>query len=92
LSAISDHAPCTGLTVKQADVDYFDAATVQSEWLAGFMTAMKHGVVEPTMQITAGPAAIDDWIRTWCERHPIQVLVHAVAVFSREQFLTELSK
>ena len=40
LSAVSDHAPGTGMTVKQADVDYFDAATVQSEWLAGFMTAM----------------------------------------------------
>ena len=36
LSAVSDHAPGTGMTVKQADVDY----TVQSEWLAGFMTAM----------------------------------------------------
>jgi hypothetical protein len=34
LSAVSDHAPGTGMTVKQADVDYFDAATVQSEWLA----------------------------------------------------------
>jgi hypothetical protein len=92
LSAVSDHAPGTGLTVKQADVDYFDAATVQSEWLAGFMTAMNMVWSEPTMQITAGAAAIDDWIRTWCERHPTQVLVHAAAAFAREQFLTQLSK
>jgi hypothetical protein len=47
---------------------------------------------EPTMQITAGAAAIDDWIRKWCEQHPTQVLVHAAAAFTREQFLAQLSK
>jgi hypothetical protein len=41
LSAVSDHAPGTSLTVKQADVDYFDAATVRSEWLVGFMPGSK---------------------------------------------------
>jgi len=41
LSAVSDHAPGTGMTVKQADVEYFDAATVRSEWLAGFMPGSK---------------------------------------------------
>jgi len=41
LSAVSDHAPGTGMTVKQADMDYFDAATVRSEWLAGFMPGSK---------------------------------------------------
>jgi hypothetical protein len=92
LSAASNHPPGTGMTAKQADVDYFDAATVQSEWLAGFMTAMNMVWSEPTMQITAGAAAIDDWIRKWCERHPTQVLVHAAAAFTREQFLTQLSK
>jgi hypothetical protein len=40
LSAVSDHAPGTGMQIKQADGEYFDAAFVQSEWLAGFMTAM----------------------------------------------------
>ena len=55
-SAVSVHAPGTGMTVKQADVDYFDAATVQSEWLAGFITAMNMVWSEPTMQITAGAA------------------------------------
>jgi hypothetical protein len=92
LSAVSDHAPGTGMTVKQADVGYFDAATVQSEWLAGFMTAMNMVWSEPTMQITAGAAEMDDWIRKWCERSPSQVLVHAAAAFAREQFLTQLSK
>ena len=92
LSAASDHPPGTGMTVKQGDVDYFDAATVQSEWLAGFMTAMNLVWSEPTMQITAGAAAIDDWIRKWCEQHPTQVLVHAAAAFTREQFLAQLSK
>ena len=77
LSAVSDHAPGTGITMKQADMDYFDAATVQSEWLAGFMTAMNMVWSEPTMQITAGAAVIDDWIKKWCERNPTQMLVHA---------------
>jgi hypothetical protein len=92
LSAVSDHAPGTGMTVKQADVNYFDAATVQSEWLAGFVTAMNMVWSEPTMQITAGAAAIDDWIRKWCKQNPTQVLVHAAGAFAREQFLTQLSK
>jgi hypothetical protein len=92
LSAVSDHAPGTGMTVKQADMDYFDAATVQSEWLAGFMTAMNMVWSEPTMQIMAGAAVIDDWIKKWCERNPTQMLVHAAAAFARDQFLTQLSK
>jgi len=92
LSAASDHPPGTGMTVKRADVVYFDAASVQPEWLAGFMTAMNMVWAEPAMQITAGPAVIDDWIRKWCERNPTQALVHAAAAFSREQFLAQLSK
>ena len=92
LSAISDHAPGTGMKVQQADVDYFDKAYVQSEWLGGFMTAMNMMWAEPTMQIAADPAAIDVWIRKWCEQDPTQVLVQAAAAFVREQFLTQLSK
>jgi hypothetical protein len=92
LSAASDHSPGTGMTVKRADVVYFDAATLQSEWLAGFMTVMNMVWAEPAMQITAWPAVIDDWIRKWCERNPTQALVHAAAAFSREQFLTQLAK
>src|SRR5438034_6454817 len=70
LSAVSDHAPGTGMQIKEADREYFDAALVQREWLAGFMTAMNMMWSEPTMQITANAAAIDVWIRGWCEQHP----------------------
>ena len=62
-----------------------------SEWLAGFMSAMNMWS-EPTMQITADAAAIDVWIRKWCEQYPTQVLVGAAAAFVREQFLTQLLK
>jgi hypothetical protein len=92
LSAVSDHAPGTGMQIKQADGDYFDAAFVQREWLAGFMTAMNMMWSEPAMQITADAAAIDVWIRKWCEQHPNSALVHAAAAFVREQFLTQLTK
>jgi hypothetical protein len=57
------------MKVKRADVDYFDAAHVQSEWLAGFMSAMNMWS-EPAMQTTADAAAIDIWIRKWCEQDP----------------------
>jgi hypothetical protein len=90
LSAVSDRAPGIGMKVKRADVDYFDAAHVHSEWLAGFMSAMNMWSA-PTMQITADAAAIDVWVRKWCEQHPTQVLVRAAAAFVREQFLTQLS-
>jgi hypothetical protein len=90
LSAVSDHAPGTGMQMEQANGEYFDAALVQREWLAGFMTAMN--MTEPTMQITADAAAIDVWIRGWCEQHPNGALVHAAAAFVREQFLTQLTK
>jgi hypothetical protein len=92
LSAVSDHAPGTGMQIKQADGEYFDAAVVQREWLAGFITAMNTMWSEPAMQITADAAAIDVWIRGWCEQHPNSALVHAAAAFVREQFLTQLTK
>ena len=92
LSAVSDHAPGTGMQMEQANGEYFDAALVQREWLAGFMTAMNMMWSEPTMQITANAAAIDVWIRGWCEQHPNGALVHAAAAFVREQFLTQLTK
>jgi hypothetical protein len=92
LSAVSDRAPGTGVQMKQADGEYFDAAHVQSEWLAGFMTTMNMLWSEPAMQITADAAAIDAWIRNWCEHNPTGVLVHAAAAYVREQFLTQLSK
>ena len=56
------------------------------------MTAMNMMWAEPTMHIAADPAAIDVWIRKWCEQDPTQVLVQAAAAFVREQFLTQLSK
>jgi hypothetical protein len=92
LSAVSDHAPGTGMQIQQADREYFDGALVQREWLAGFMTAMNMMWSEPAMQITADAAAIDVWIRKWCEQSPNSALVHAAAAFVREQFLTHLSK
>ena len=90
-SAVSDQRPAPACS-KAGGRGYFDAATVQSEWLAGFMNAMNMVWYEPTMQITAGAAEMDDWIRKWCERSPSRVLVHAAAAFVREQFLTQLSK
>jgi len=80
------------MQIKQADGEYFDAAYVQSEWLAGFMTAMNLTWSEPAMQITADAAAIDVWIRKWCEQNPNNGLIHAAAAFVREQFLTQLTK
>jgi hypothetical protein len=47
---------------------------------------------EPAMQITTDAAAIDVWIRGWCEQNRNGTLVHAAAAFVREQFLTHLSK
>ena len=56
------------------------------------MTPMNMVWSEPTMQITAGAAEMNDWIRKSCERSPSQVLVRAATAFAREQFLTQLSK
>ena len=44
LSAVSDHAPGTGMTVKQAGVDYFDAATVVRV-VSRLYDRHEHGVV-----------------------------------------------
>ena len=80
------------MQIKQGDEEYFDAAFVQSQWLAGFMTAMNMMWSEPVMQNTADAAAIDVWIRKWCLQNPNSVLVRAAAAFVREQFLTQLTK
>ena len=45
LSAVSDHAPGTGMTVKQADVDYFDAADRSVRVVSRLYDRHEHGVV-----------------------------------------------
>jgi hypothetical protein len=55
------------MQIKQADGEYFDAAVVQREWLAGFITAMNTMWSEPALQITANADPMTD---RWQEHAP----------------------
>jgi hypothetical protein len=65
------------MQIKQADGEYFDAAVVQREWLAGFITAMNTMWSEPAMQITANADPMTD---RWQELAPMNTALGAVGV------------
>ena len=56
------------------------------DWLGGFFTATNLWVTnEPNVRIKSDNAAIDVWIRKWCEKNPTKTLVDAAAEFVRDQ-------
>ena len=54
-------------------------------WLAGFLDATNLRVTNDRNSIQSDNAAIDVWIRKWCEQNPTKTLVEAASAFVWDQ-------
>ena len=54
-------------------------------WLAGFLDATNLWVTNDRNSIQSDNAAIDVWIRKWCEQNPTKTLVEAASAFVWDQ-------
>jgi hypothetical protein len=87
LAAVHGHAPGKGTGFKDRwRGQFYDDHTRYMDWLGGFVTATNLWVTnEPNVRIKSDDAAIDVWIRKWCEKNPTKTLFQAAAEFVRDQ-------
>jgi hypothetical protein len=90
LAAVQGHAPGTGKGFNDRWQGQFsDDHTLYMAWLGGFFSAMNFLISEPN-QIQGDNAAIDVWIRKWCEQNPTKQLIDAAWAFAWDQRQEEL--
>jgi hypothetical protein len=70
LAAVHGHAPGTGRVLNRPDGPAYDDHVRYMDWLNGFLTATNWFVLDERNQIQIDNAAIDVWIRKWCELNP----------------------
>ena len=86
LAAVHGHAPGTGTGFKEHSRGQFsDDHTLYMAWLDGFFTATNLWVMNEPNGIRSDQAAIDVWIRKWCEQNPTKTLVDAASAFVWDQ-------
>ena len=86
LAAVHGHAPGAGRVVKSPDGrEFYDDHARYMGWLNGFLTATNWFVLDERNQIQIDNAAIDVWIRKWCEQNPTQTLAFAASKFVWDQ-------
>jgi hypothetical protein len=87
LSAVHNQPPGKYRVLNRRDGDYYDEHMVYGEWLKGFLTAMNlSSVMEGKDNVTtADNAAIDVWIRRWCEQNPTKKSIEATIAFTKDQ-------
>src|SRR5262245_48844685 len=70
LAAVHGHPPGSGRVLKRPEGPFYDEHLLYAEWLAGFFSAMNWFTFKEENQIRDDEAAIDVWIRKWCEQNP----------------------
>ena len=86
LSAVHGHAPGKGTGFKDRwRGQFYDDHTRYMDWLGGFVTATNLWVTNDRNSIQSDNAAIDVWIRKWCEQNPTKTLVEAASAFVWDQ-------
>jgi len=55
------------------------------DWLDGFFSATNMWVTEEPNGIKSDNAAIDVWLRKWCDKNPTKPLHEAAMVFMLDQ-------
>jgi hypothetical protein len=64
---------------------FSDDHSLYMAWLGGFLSAMNWLVLHEPNGIKSDDAAIDVWIRKWCEQNPTKSLARAAWEFVRDQ-------
>ena len=86
LEAVRGHAPGKGREIDHPQEGRFsDDHTLYMAWLGGFFSAMNWLVLDEPNGIKTDNAAIDVWIRKWCEQNPTKTLVEAAYAFVWDQ-------
>ena len=85
LAAVHGHAPGTGRSIDLPEGRAYDEHIRYAEWVPGFLTATNWWVIDERNQIHPDGAAVDVWIRKWCEQNPTKTLVEAASAFVWDQ-------
>ena len=87
LAAVHGHRPGTGtrITNNRQGEQFFDDHFLYMAWLGGFLTAMNWFVMNEPNGIESDNAAVDVWIRKWCEQNPTKLLAEAAEAFVWDQ-------
>ena len=94
LAAVHGHAPGKGIFLDRPDGQYYDDHFLYAEWLSGFLSAANWLVINESNQLQIDNAAIDVWIRKWCEQNPTKSLGEAAVAFvwdQRQEYLQSWS-
>jgi hypothetical protein len=86
LAAVHGHPPGAGNTINHPRGGQFsDDHHGYMAWLGGFFTATNQWVLNGPSGIQSDHAAIDVWIRKWCEQNPTKRLIDAASEFVWDQ-------
>jgi hypothetical protein len=86
LAAVHGHPPGRGNVINHPQKGQFsDDHYLYMHWLAGFLSATNWLALNEPNFIKNDGAAIDVWIRKWCEQNPTKPLFQAAEEFVRDQ-------
>jgi hypothetical protein len=86
LAAVHGHPPGTGTGYNDPQRGtFYDDHHLYMAWLGGFFSATNLWVTDGPNGIKGDEAAIDVWIRKWCEQNPTKSLSDAAAAFAWDQ-------
>ena len=85
LAAVHGHPPGKSIVADLPQGQFHDDHHRYIEWLRGFLTATDLLVMDGPNQLKVDDAAIDVWIRKWCEQNPTKPLFQAASEFVRDQ-------
>jgi hypothetical protein len=85
LAAVHGHPPGTGRVLNRPDGQLYDDHIRYTDWLTGFFTATNWFVLDEHNQLRIDNAAVDVWIRKWCEQNPTKALFEAAWAFVWDQ-------
>ena len=85
LAAVHGHPPGTGKLFTGPQGQFFDDHSRYLDWLNGFFTATNMWITNEPNGIKSDNAAIDVWIRKWCEQNPAKLFADAAWAFVWDQ-------
>jgi len=83
LQAVHGHAPGAPRGIKRPEGEYVDEHERYFDWFTGFISATNLWVMGDFAPADA--AAVDVWIRRWCEQNPTKLFVEAANAFLMDQ-------
>src|SRR5262249_37655026 len=84
LTAVYGHGPGESWSVEHAQKGkFYDEHSLHEQWLLGFITATN--LSGTGSNIKTDTAALDVWMRKWCEQNPTKKVTEAALAFIQDQ-------